>query len=210
MQRMALGLSAAVLILAGTTFAAEEHTAAAQPQTRAEAQAAAGQLFDKLDLNHDGKLDQADRAVHSNELFDRLDTNHDGVISREEFGAAHADGMGHEHGGPDHDMADPDKGDGHPGGRHASGHRGHDRGERDGLVMLILHRADPGHTGTVTRDTFVGAALALFDQADTNHDGILTPAERQAAARAAREQMGAGMERHGGWEHDDMPPPDGN
>jgi Ca2+-binding EF-hand superfamily protein len=208
MKRMTLGLSALVLILAGTAVAADEHMAGPQPETRAEAQLRAGALFDKMDLNHDGKLDQADRAVRVNQMFDRIDTNHDGMISRDEFAAAHE----HEHGmGPGHDIGGgPGSGAGagpggwHPGGEHM-GHWGYDHRELDGLVMMILHRADPGHTGTVTRDGFVAAALALFDQADTNHDGILTPEEHRAAAEAMRQHMRAHMG-HGG-PGGDMPPP---
>jgi hypothetical protein len=72
---------------------------------------------------------------------------------------------------------------------------------------LILQRADPGHTGTVTRDAFIAAALSLFDQADTNHDGTLTPEEHRAAAQAIRQQMRAHMEQHGGPDGDMPPPP---
>ena len=205
MKRMTWAVSAAV-ILAGTAVAAVEQPAAPQAETRAEAQARAGALFDKLDLNRDGKLDQADQALRINQMFDRLDTNHDGMISRDEFAAMHA----HEHGmGPDHDM-----GPGHPGGgpdgwHHDGAHMGHwgyDHRELDGLVMMILHRADPAHTGTVTRDAFVAAALALFDQADINHDGILTPEEHRAAATVMRQQDMAAHTHHGG-PSGDMPPP---
>jgi len=196
MKRMALGIATAML-LAGTAFAAEGHWQPGQPQTRAEARARAEHLFDKLDLNHDGKLDQADRAARINEMFDRIDTNHDGVISRAEFAQAHEKMhermMGAEHGGMDHPgMGGNDEG-GHMG---HGGHIGH--GERAGLVMLILHRADPGHTGIVTRDAFVRAALSLFDQADTNHDGVLTPGEHRAFAQAMRQQMQARWQQHSG------------
>jgi hypothetical protein len=218
MKRMTLALSAAAVILASPAFAAAGPMAggpmaAPQPETRAEAQARAGALFDKMDLNHDGKLDQGDRAVRINQMFDRIDTNHDGMISRDEFAAMHAHEHAHDHGGPGHEMGEAHPGGGpggwHHGGEHM-GHWGYDRRELDGLVMMILHRADPGHTGTVTRDAFVAAALALFDQADTNHDGILTPEEHRAAAEAVRQHMRAHME-HGGWQHGgpggDMPPP---
>lgn len=44
--------------------------------------------------------------------------------------------------------------------------------------------APPLPRGSVTRDTFVKRAAeragVLFDQMDTNHDGILTPDERRA------------------------------
>jgi hypothetical protein len=208
MKRMSLGLSAVALILAGTARAADGPMAPPQPETRAEAQARAGALFDKMDLNHDGKLDQADRAVRINQMFDRIDTNHDGMISRDEFAAMHEHehGMGPGHPGPGGPGGAP--GGWHHGGEHM-GHWGYDHRELDGLVMMILHRADPGHTGTVTRDAFVSAALSLFDQADTNHDGILTPEEHRAAAEAVRQHMRAHME-HAGWHHGeggDMPPP---
>jgi hypothetical protein len=211
MKRMTLGLSAAVLILAGTGFAAERMRAD-QPETRAEAQARAGSLFDKMDLNRDGKLDQADRAVRTNQMFDRLDTNHDGMISRDEFAAAHDHMMGPGHDRPEHGIDQPgmpDHGMDHMGGEHHGGHHmghwGYDHRELGGLVMLIMQRADPGHTGTITRDAFVKGALSLFDQADTNHDGVLTPAEHKAAAQLMRQQMHAHMGHHG--PDGDMPPP---
>jgi Ca2+-binding EF-hand superfamily protein len=213
MKRMTLGLSIAALILASAGYAAEEHMRAAQPETRADARARAEHLFDKLDLNHDGKLDKADRAIRINEMFDRFDANHDGAISRDEFAAAHE--HMHEHmmdhdqpgpgpGHPDKDRAGHPDGDDHGG---HMGHWGHDHREPGGLVMLILQRADPGHTGTVSRDGFVGAALSLFDQADTNHDGILTPDEHRAAAQAMGQHMRAEWQQHGGPSGDSPPPP---
>ncbi len=200
MKRMTLGFSALLLVLAGAGFAAEEHPETPQPETRAEAQARAGALFDKLDLNHDGKLDEGDRALRVNQMFDRLDTNHDGSISRDEFAAAHMRQRG-----------DDDVAHGHPGGDHM-GHWGYGHRELGGLVMLVLHRADPEHVGTITRDAFVKAALSLFDQADTNHDGVLTPEEHRAAADAMRQQMQARRagSRPGAGRDEFLPPPPGN
>ena len=57
--------------------------------TRAEAQAAATQMFAKMDANGDGKLDATDRAAKRAEMqakmFERLDANKDGNISRAEW-----------------------------------------------------------------------------------------------------------------------------
>lgn len=199
MKRISLGLSALALVVAGAGYAAQDHGATRPSETRAEAQLRAGKLFDRLDLNHDGKLDQADRLLRINQQFDQLDTNHDGAISRDEFAAALASG-------PDHDGPNPDADHDHD---HA-GHWGYDHRELGGLVALIIQRADPGHSGTITRDGFVNAALALFDQADTNHDGVLTPEEHRAAAQAARQQFGEHGAGHAGWHHHgdgDLPPP---
>lgn len=216
MKRLNLAVSAIALALAGAVGAAAADRDD-QILTRAEAQQRAEQLFDRLDVNHDGRLDKADRVASLNQMFDRIDTNHDGVISRDEFAAAHAGMMEHGRGDGDHSWGEH-YGDDHPGmGRDPMSHDGpppmgeagmaphdgpgmgpmdhgqpggtwHEGGDRDGmLVMAILHQADPDHTGTITRDAFVGAALAIFDKADTNHDGQLTPDERRAAWSAAQE-----------------------
>ena len=224
MKRLTLAVSALALVATGSAvaFAADAPAHRDQALTRAEAQAKAGQLFDRLDVNHDGKLDAADRAARFNAIFDTIDTNHDGQISRDEFLAAHEHMrgmMGGDHMGPDHMGHDGPPPDGEPG----MGPMGHERhgawGEGKGrhgprgamLVMAILHQADPQHTGTITRDAFVAAALGLFDKADTNHDGQLTWQERKAAWAAGREHMRQEHEHERGAGHDhapgDMPPP---
>jgi hypothetical protein len=56
----------------------------------------------------------------------------------------------------------------------------------------FLHRLvkEFGHDGRLVIDDLVKARMAQFDAADTNHDGKLSPDERQAAMAAARERMG--------------------
>ena len=160
--------------------------APARGMTRTQAAARAAWLFDRLDLNHDGRLDAADRELHRARLFDRLDTNHDGSISRAEFNAAHARAM---------DMDDDDaRGDAMSADAPMDHHHG--PGARHHAMMmagLILHVADPQHSGSVSRDAFVAAALTLFDRADSDHDGVLTPAEHHAAQAALRTNPSAGM-----------------
>ena len=53
----------------------------------------------------------------------------------------------------------------------------------------FLHRlvTEFGHDGRVLVDDIVKARLGQFDAADTNHDGKLSPEERQAAMAAARQ-----------------------
>jgi hypothetical protein len=53
----------------------------------------------------------------------------------------------------------------------------------DRLHQLVK---DYGKDGRLVIDDLVKARLAQFDAADTNHDGKLDPAERQAAMAAAR------------------------
>ncbi len=58
-RKIALGLSLAATALAGTAYAAQAAKDHA-PVTRAEAQAKAQEAFARMDVNHDGKLDQAE------------------------------------------------------------------------------------------------------------------------------------------------------
>src|SRR3546814_20581700 len=59
------------------------------PQTRAEVQTRAAEMFAKLDANQDGKLDTADRAAKRAERqakkFTRLDADGNGSISKAEW-----------------------------------------------------------------------------------------------------------------------------
>ena len=240
MKKLLLGISAGALMLATAGFAAEAGMGGhmGHTMTRAEAQTAAEMAFAKLDLNHDGKLDAADRAARLGMMFDKIDTNKDGTISRDEFIAAHEKmrhvrmgmgmggmGMGGERpNGPPPPREGREAHEGHEGHEGGPGHRmmGHDR-EKMAILMAILHEADPAHTGTITREAFVGAALKLFDKADTNHDGKVTPEEHHAAMAKGREQMRKMMREHmgpdgmkmdgmkmGGMDHDhmgDMPAP---
>lgn len=193
MKKLAIGLSLAAITLTGGAWAAANAAQGKpggmhgwnQPETRAEAQAKAEAMFAKLDVNHDGKLDQADRTAHEAEMFDKMDANHDGSISRDEFMAAHQKGP----------MDGPGEG---PMGGTKDGHhgkRGHDR-----MGQMMMRMADADKDGTVTKDEFVAAALKHFDQMDTNHDGTVTPAERKAAMAAMRAKWGAHKD-------GDMPPP---
>ena len=179
MKKTLIGLSALALGLAGVA-----HAQAAMPggdplgdktMTKAEFQAKGAAMFDKMDANHDGKLDTADRAAHEGQMFDRADANHDGALSRDEFMAAHQRGPEGPAGA----------------GKHRGGREGGPRGEHGGGKMM-LKMADTNKDGAVSRDEFLAAHNQHFGMMDANHDGQVTQAER----KAAREKMG-GM-RHGG------------
>ncbi len=184
MKKLTIGLSLAALTLAGGTLAAQTAPAqngaphgdwANKTMTRADAQAHAAQLFAKFDANHDGKLDAADRAAHQAQMFDRIDTDHNGAISRDEFVAMHQrgamggagmHGMDRGAGGMDH---------GHAMGGHRLG--GHGMGGHGSMAKM----ADTNGDGAISRDEFVAAAVKHFDGVDTDRNGTITPAERQAA-----------------------------
>lgn len=175
MKTLLLGLSAAALTIGGCAQAQPAQKPGHDPQrteTRAEAQARATEMFARLDVNKDGKLDKADRDLRHQQMrekmFARLDTNGDGSISKAEF------------------MADRGPEGRGPGKMHGKG-RGHFGGHRFGAGRL-------GEDKVMTQSEFVAKALQRFDAQDTNHDGTVTPEERRAARKAHMEERKARWE----------------
>lgn len=220
MKKITLGLSVAALAVGGIAYA--QQNAPAKPFmdankdgviTRAEAQKAAEEMFTRLDVNKDGKIDQADRDAQQTtrraEMFAKLDTNSDGMISKQEFMAAKApQGPGPRGpGAPDGDgpppppqgMNGPGKGGG-PGmegcppggpGRDGPGKHGRNAMRGPGHGMNLLKMADTNNDGAVTKAEFMAAATKHFDEMDANKDGKVTKEERQAARQTMRAQWQA-------------------
>ena len=61
--------------------------------------------------------------------------------------------------------------------------------------MMMMRMADANKDGAVSKHEFLAAAASRFDASDSNHDGSVTPAERQAARQAMHERM-RGMMQH--------------
>jgi len=183
MRKLTLSLIAGAAALAvGGTAMAQQAPAPRQPMTRAAAEQRAAQTFDKLDVNHDGKIDQADRAVREKARFNRVDANHDGQLSYAEFTAMH----------DRHDGARGDRGQQGAGreqrGEHRMAMRGPGRGGfRGGMIRL----ADADKDGSITKAEFQAAALTRFDRLDADKDGTVTPDEAKAARDSMRQQWQA-------------------
>lgn len=200
-NKFLISAAAAVVALTGSVAVAQ-NTATKAPKpdvTRAEAQTKAGERFDKMDVNKDGKIDQADRDARRTEMrekgFAALDANNDGSISRAEWDAGAAK-RGERHAARADARADggPDKGPGKM-GRRGHGGPGGKHGGFGGRGMM-----DANKDGSVTKDEAVNAALARFDKTDNNKDGTVTAAEREAAKVGRR---GPGKS----WQAGPNPPP---
>lgn len=169
MRKATLTLIAGAAAIAVSSAAhAQTRQAPQADMTRTQAEQRAAQMFDRLDVNGDGRLDAADREARQQARFDRLDTNNDGAISREEFAASRAE----------------------------RGQRSAPRGERMGMggkggmaIGMLGPGRQAGADGAVDRAEFVAAALTRFDAADANNDGVVTAAERKAHRDSMRQQM---------------------
>ncbi len=207
------GSGVLMLALALPGSAATPAPAAPPAITLAAVKAEADRIWERLDVNHDGKIDAADRDVRLLERFAASDTNHDGVISKDEFLAwAHArEARWHgDHPGAGGPPPPPPPGaDGPlpppppPGHDHGGPHGpGHHPGAMVGAMLTGAAMHDADSAGVITRAAFDAALAARFARIDTNHDGQLDRAELRAALRAA-------MARGEGWGHGPHHPGDG-
>jgi len=215
MKKTTLAATAAVLLTASTALYAT-YPAFAEPGrdpmgdatiTWADAKAKADAMWTRLDVNKDGVLNQADREAKMAEMFDMIDTNHDGSISKAEFMEHHKKMMdGPGWRGKGRDGTPSDMPPPPPGAG-----MGMMMGPGAHMLHEMAEKADANHDGTITRAEFDAAAKARFDAADTNHDGKLTAAERRAAWMQMRKEHGGwrGMRGGRGMHGDmgDMPPP---
>ena len=205
MKKFALGLSLAALSIGGVAYAAHhDGPDGDRTVTRAELQTHAAEMFAKMDVNKDGRIDQADRSAHEialrNEHFTKLDTNKDGSISRAEFDAAHS-------GGPDHGPGGGKSLGGMGMGGAMMGRSAHGKGHRGGMKMMQM--ADTNKDQAINREEFSAAHLKHFEMSDANKDGKVTPDERRAARAKMREQMRGKMGGAMGG-HDMAPAPPAN
>jgi hypothetical protein len=167
------------------------------PETRAELKTQLEARFDHMDANHDGKIDEKDaqarRDARIADRFAQIDTDKNGAISKAEFAAAE------DHRGPPEgppmggrrfgSMGGPMMGH----GRAMMFHRGGMEGGRfrGPLPFARPHGGPEGKPGApLTRSDFVNQGLARFDKVDTDHDGKISQAEREAARGAMRGPRG--------------------
>lgn len=186
MRKLHFSMAAAVLATAGVAIASPAIAQGRMPMgdmTRAQAEARAGEMFAKMDVNGDGVLNQTDRDARRAAMVAKLDTDKNGTVSAEERAAAQANR-------PER-AAGAKRGDGaHAGMDHAKmGHGGKGmRGHRGGGMGKM---ADANNDGTITRAEFTGGALARFAKADADGNGTVTQAERQAARQAMKAEWQA-------------------
>ena len=166
-------LTALALAAIPAALIAQQMPGAQANVTKADAQARAAEMFTKMDVNKDGKLDPADRTERQADRFAKLDADKDGKLSQQEFtsGRPKREGMGKDRPGQ---------------GKMA--HRGPDA---HGGMGMMAQMADTNKDGAISRDEFLAAQAKHFEMMDVNKDGTVTAEERQAGRVKMREHMAA-------------------
>lgn len=137
--------------------------------------------FDRIDANHDGKITTAEaEAAHSQHaqakggkpaqahasavggFFARADANKDGVVTRAEFDTI---------------------------GQQMKARMMQAGMKRGGMADRLFAASDINKDSRVTLAEMQQAALARFDRADLNHDGTITPQERQQKHQQRKAQQ---------------------
>lgn len=162
--------------------------------TRDEMKAKAAERFAKMDANADGQVTRderrafrkARRAERQERRFARIDANADGAVTLDElkthmskraerrFARLDADANGTL------SLAELQAGKGHRGGkgRHGKRHEGR-HGGRHG-----------GRKGPITLQDLDARMMRMFDRADANADGVVTPDEAGKLGRRGRHGRG--------------------
>lgn len=233
MNRKSFALAAATIALgaSGAAYAQAPVRAPAADLTRAAFAERANSVFERMDANRDGTINQADRAARQAERFARIDSNGDGEVSQAEMQASQdarkakmaerraareaksGDRMAQRFARLDTDgsgtisqaemqAARAKRGEaraerGAAGGEGMErrgmrgGHKaGHKAGGGRGMKMwgAVVRQADTNNDGAVTRAEFDSAVQAHFARLDTDGNGTVTAAERQASRAAAKAQ----------------------
>lgn len=156
--------------------------------TRAEVTAVLDRRFAALDINQDGIISQTERQAHRQaqrdrrfaERFAALDTDHNGQLNPVELRAADDRRVGRDRDtdsppprGPAFSDALAFGGRGHGGWKYGPGntHESVSRNRRNSASEIT----------PLTKAAFSKRTLAIFDLLDSNDDGKITAAERDAA-----------------------------
>ena len=166
-------IGAGLLSLSAVALAQPGQRPMGPPADRAELKTRLEQRFDALDANRDGTVTVEERQARRAQtrdamrerMFAQLDTDKNGAISKEEFKAHRGHGERRQ--------------------GEARRHHGH-HGPMAGGMMgrdFAAYKDKP-----VTKTAFVDAGLSRFDRVDTDHDGKISSAERDAARKAMRDR----------------------
>lgn len=141
-----------------------------------------GKMIEMLDVNKDGTITRAEATDALAKHFDMMDTDRNGTVTQAERQAARGRMMQDRFA-----KMDADKNGQLSQQEFMAAHQArHDamKGRMGGKMGRMM-------SGDFTRDQFLSRPMAMFDRFDTNKDGQITAAEREAAKQTMRERWEA-------------------
>lgn len=134
-----------------------------------------GPMMEMLDVNKDGTITRAEANTALTQHFATIDTDKNGTITQAEREAMHSRMMQERFA-----KMDTDK-NGQLSQQELMAAR---EAKRDGMRGKMGGKMGRGMKGDMTREQFLARPMAMFDRVDTNKDGQITAAEREAAKDA--------------------------
>lgn len=194
--KITLALSAAAMTLTGGTVAIAQQQQRGGDITKAQMLEMTGKMFERMDVNSDGKVDAADGDARKDAMFEKLDADSNGEVTqaemakareaRQERREARAEKM-REAGKDRFSMLDTDKSGGLSKEELAAGHEM--RGKRGGGEGMEGRDGRRGGHHKMGHRGKRGMGMAMLKAADTNGDKAVTRAEFDAAVSAHFDRM---------------------
>jgi Ca2+-binding EF-hand superfamily protein len=173
---------------------APEAAAAAKPMTREQATTAAVAMWNVMDSNHDGTIDQSDRDAQDDGSFKRMDEDGNGELSGEELGtspefkSAHAEGRAAWF-----KRLDTDKSGGLTRTEVAGGADDPAQRERAQRGRRLFEMGDANKDGRVTKAEYDTAVAQFVKKMDGDSNNTISPAEYEAASAELRRLTGSSL-----------------
>lgn len=141
-----------------------------------------GRMIEMLDGNKDGTITRDEASAALATRFDMMDTDKNGTITQAEREAMRTRMMKDRF-----TRMDTDK-NGQLSQEEMLAAR---KAKRDGMRGKMGGKMGHMMRGDITRDQFMARPMAMFDRVDTNKDGQITAAERDAARDAMKKRWEA-------------------
>lgn len=136
------------------------------------------------DANQDGVITEAEVRAHARERFTKMDINNDGKIDQAEMTALREARQAKR---AERMASRPEARQGEAGERKGGKWRGKRGGDGEGMQRGMM-RLDTNNDGAISLAEFEAAAIERFKRQDTNNDGQVTKAERDAAREAMKQR----------------------